>query len=96
MNCGTEKGLLQHKARNEPPCKFCARLIPAPAEPASKRTRGPAKGSRPVAPCGQYSAYIRHKKDGEPIDADCQKANDQFNQNRRTKRAQAKETTNGL
>lgn len=30
--------------------------------------------ARPPAPCGTFSAYKRHKRKGEPVDADCRRA----------------------
>lgn len=30
--------------------------------------------ARAKAPCGTYSAYKRHKRDGEPVDAECRRA----------------------
>jgi len=32
---------------------------------------------RPKAPCGTYSAYKRHLRDGSPVDAACERARDE-------------------
>lgn len=40
----------------------------------------PPKTGRPPAECGTRSAYQRHLKKGEPIDASCRRANTEANQ----------------
>lgn len=104
MNCGTEKGLLQHKARNEPPCRWCLPFRADGSVPAVKRRPGPPKGTiptgnvgRPLAPCGTPSAARRHLDRGEPVDDACRDAQRTYKAAwREAKRQQAKEITDGL
>lgn len=34
--------------------------------------------ARPLAPCGTYSAYQRHRKRGEAVDSDCEQAHQDY------------------
>lgn len=39
--------------------------------PAPPRADAPAPAGQRLAPCGSYSAYLRHKRRGEPVDDTC-------------------------
>lgn len=45
---------------------------------------------KPAAPCGTYAAFLRHRRNGEPIDDACDRAREQRNAERRDARARGK------
>jgi hypothetical protein len=55
---------------------------PPPETPRPRRRRGPMPERRlppdQLAPCGTHSAYCRHKRRGETIDAACLEAERQY------------------
>lgn len=47
---------------------------------------------KPEAPCGTYTAFLRHRRRGEPIDDACDRAREERNAERRAARAPARVT----
>lgn len=45
---------------------------------------------KPEAPCGTYTAFLRHRRRGEPIDDACDRAREERNAERRAARAPSK------
>lgn len=82
MNCGTEKGLLQHKARNEPPCKWCIKFRDDPAPPVKH-----------VVQCGTANGRAKHRRDGTQICDPCRLAYNADNRARNAKRARPAQVT---
>lgn len=95
MNCGTEKGLLQHKARNEPPCKWCIKFRDNPAPKVAPRITKPkpvrVPKPRPAsqAKCGTTAGFHKHRYNQEPVCDPCRLAHNEY-QRGRYKAAEAK------
>ena len=77
MNCGTEKGLLQHKARNEPPCRWCVKFRDDLAQP-------PKPEPKPVQH-GTDAGYWREKRSGKEACEECKTAHSAYNADRKRK-----------
>lgn len=76
MNCGTEKGLLQHKARNEPPCKWCIKFRDDPA---------PKPAPKPINH-GTDAGYWREKRSGVDVCDQCAEAHREYSRIQNRKR----------
>lgn len=81
MNCGTEKGLLQHKARNEYPCKFCLPFRDTKHKPTPN----------PPAKCGTTAGRNRHRWHGEPVCDPCREAFNAYRRNMTAKKNPTRE-----
>lgn len=89
MNCGTRVGFGQHKARNEPACRWCKEWFrkereglvvvapikaPKPPKAAKKAKPKPEPRGRRRAECGTTAAFHGHVNRGETIDEECRTA----------------------
>lgn len=89
MNCGTRVGFGQHKARNEPACRWCKEwfrkeqeglVVVAPIK-APKSPKAPRKAKPKPEPrerkrpdCGSTAAFHQHVNRGEEVDEECRTA----------------------
>ena len=69
-----------------------AELTPLPPPEPKKRTPKPKavrpRKERKIPECGEYKAYARHRRHGEPIDLACQEACNEYG---RAAKAKARE-----
>ena len=86
--CGSVGGHAKHTRERTEPCQPCRKAHARSVADSKKRAKARKfQAPQQLAPCGTRSAYARHIDRGEPACDPCRKAAQQYERERRARRA---------